>query len=472
MKIRLLILIVSFLGLGVQAQAQQKVSPNLQSANTDYDFGIIVEGGSTYADFSVLNTGKEEVYLLNAKFQEDCKVRYSTNEIQPGQTAIIRVKFNPEKKGVFERKISVFTGDAPTPFTLTIRGKVNYIDETADPACPDFSQIASAKGIKEDFTIQVIDLVSEQPVANAGIVFDPNPFVIGKLYTAGDGAWNGRVSIGLYRINVSARGYYDTLQELYIGKGVTSTLVMLRPMPVDTTKILADNNEKKEKKETFHLPDLNILKERKHKVDSTHKDDLPKEKPGELPTAMYGPNNIVFLIDVSTSMNTPTKMPLLKIAMKKLLYSLRSIDRVSIVTYASGTKVVLEPTTADHKKEIAAQIDALIPFGQTLGSKGIHQAYAVAESNFIKNGNNMIFLATDGGFNLDKSDDALFSFISQESKEGFVLSVAAFGKDKRAIEKMKKIADKGNGSYVHIADEAEANALLVDEIKLRSLRKK
>jgi Ca-activated chloride channel family protein len=221
------------------------------------------------------------------------------------------------------------------------------------------------------------------------------------------------------------------------------------------------------------LPDnpVPIFAERENnEPDAAPENEVYKENPGELSAEEYAPNNIVFLIDVSSSMGTPDKMPLLRIAMKQLLGNLRSIDKISIVTYADGTDVVLNAASGDKKDKIADKIDALKPSGNTQGGKAIREAYRVAEGNFIPQGNNQIILATDGDFNLAKTDDELFEFIQEHSSRGVSLSVVGFGHKEKAIEKMNKLSETGKGSYIQISNESDAIEKLVEEIKFRSKR--
>ncbi len=204
-------------------------------------------------------------------------------------------------------------------------------------------------------------------------------------------------------------------------------------------------------------------------VDSIQKD--PKDtvvEPGELSLNIYKPNNIVFLLDVSESMMRSDRLPLVKIAMKNLLNSLRSIDRVSIITYASGVTVLLPSTPADQKDAIAAKIDALRARGNTEGGKGIRAAYKVAREHFIPGGNNEIVIATDGDFDLDKSNEVLYKFIRHNADEGIIISVVGVGNIARAIAQMQTIAEKGSGSYIHIKTREDAANVLLDEIMKQS----
>ncbi len=177
------------------------------------------------------------------------------------------------------------------------------------------------------------------------------------------------------------------------------------------------------------------------------------------------PANLVFLIDVSGSMNAPDKLPLLKVAMKLMTGKLTAKDRVSIVVYAGAAGLVLEPTPGDHKDEIVAAIDSLSAGGSTAGGEGLALAYAKAKASRIAGGINRIVLATDGDFNVGVTDtDMLKSMIETERKSGTSLSVLGFGEGNINDALMEGIADIGNGNYGYVDSLKEAKRLLGDEL--------
>ena len=177
------------------------------------------------------------------------------------------------------------------------------------------------------------------------------------------------------------------------------------------------------------------------------------------------PSNLVFLLDVSGSMNSPNKLPLLKDAFRMLVNELREEDQVSIVVYAGAAGVVLPPTPGNQKDKILTAIDNLNAGGSTAGGAGIQLAYKLAQNNFIKSGNNRVILATDGDFNVGVSSDTeLVKLIEQKRKKGVFLTVLGFGTGNLQDSKMEKIANKGNGNYAYIDNELEAKKVLVNEI--------
>jgi Ca-activated chloride channel family protein len=184
-----------------------------------------------------------------------------------------------------------------------------------------------------------------------------------------------------------------------------------------------------------------------------------------VPLEELPPNNLVFLLDVSGSMQPPNKLPLLKRAFRLLAEKLRPEDRVAIVVYASATGLVLPSTAGDNKEEILEAIDHLEAGGSTAGGAGIKLAYKVAEENFIKDGNNRVILATDGDFNTGVSSDAeMVRLIEEKRENGVFITALGFGYGNLKDSKLEKIADHGNGHYAYIDDIAEARKVLVNEL--------
>lgn len=186
----------------------------------------------------------------------------------------------------------------------------------------------------------------------------------------------------------------------------------------------------------------------------------------EIPTDKLPKSNFVFLVDVSGSMNSANKLPLLKASMKVLLDELRNEDRVSIVYYASGVGVLLEPTKATEKSKIIEAIDNMRAGGGTSGAAGLELAYQMAEKHFVKGGNNRIILATDGDFNIGKSSDKdMQELIEEKRKSGVFLTCLGFGMGNYKDSKMTTLSKKGNGNYAYIDNIQEANRFLGKEFK-------
>ncbi len=177
------------------------------------------------------------------------------------------------------------------------------------------------------------------------------------------------------------------------------------------------------------------------------------------------PSNLVFLIDVSGSMQPANKLPLLKDAMALLVNQLREVDRIALVVYAGAAGLVLESTPGNEKETILAALDRLQAGGTTAGGAGIRLAYDVATRHFLSDGNNRVILATDGDFNTGVSSDAEMVRLIEEKREtGVFLTVLGFGMGNYKDAKLEKLADHGNGNYAYVDNLTEAKKILVSEM--------
>jgi Ca-activated chloride channel family protein len=185
--------------------------------------------------------------------------------------------------------------------------------------------------------------------------------------------------------------------------------------------------------------------------------DVPRN---QLPAA-----NLVFLVDVSGSMQSPDKLELLKSALRLLVRELKAEDRVSMVVYAGASGVVLEPTPGDEAATITASLDGLTAGGSTNGGAGIRMAYALAQQAFIEGGINRVILATDGDFNVGTVDfEMLKQLVEDRRAHGIGLTTLGFGTGNYNDHLMEQLADAGNGNYAYIDTLSEARKALVDEM--------
>ncbi len=177
------------------------------------------------------------------------------------------------------------------------------------------------------------------------------------------------------------------------------------------------------------------------------------------------PANLVFLVDVSGSMDSPAKLPLVKSSLRTLAEQLRPRDRVAVVVYAGASGLALPSTTGDRRDEIISAVERLKAGGSTNGGAGIQLAYRVAEENFIRGGVNRVILATDGDFNVGvTSDEQLVKLIEEKRRGGVFLSVLGFGAGNINDSAMERLADKGDGNYAYIDTEAEAEKALGEQL--------
>jgi Ca-activated chloride channel family protein len=177
------------------------------------------------------------------------------------------------------------------------------------------------------------------------------------------------------------------------------------------------------------------------------------------------PSNLVFLVDVSGSMEEENKLPLVKESLKMLARRMRQEDRITLAVYAGSAGLVLPPTSGSRKDAILKAIDELEAGGSTAGGEGIELAYRAAKNAFLPKGNNRVILATDGDFNVGASSDGeLVRLIEKKRKEGVFLTVLGFGMGNYKDSKMQKLADAGNGNYAYVDSLSEAEKVLAKQM--------
>jgi len=223
----------------------------------------------------------------------------------------------------------------------------------------------------------------------------------------------------------------------------------------DTTKASVEDKAKKTVQE--EKPQLV-----KKAVVLEQKETVAEEQtiPPNLLDQSYKPNNIVFLIDASTSMREEQKMEILKKAMVELLGPLREIDYITIVTYSGEAKVVLATSKGNLKTEIKQQIEELEADGSTNAVKGIKKAILVGKNNFLANGNNQIFLASDGAFNIGENNMSLRRKIKKTAEDGLTITVLGIKNESWTNKSLKEIATLGNGDLIKIKSMRDAGKVL------------
>ena len=226
--------------------------------------------------------------------------------------------------------------------------------------------------------------------------------------------------------------------------------------PKDTTNKIPDNNS---------VPDL---KEPVTKIEPTSVTEVKTETSKTvLDEKLYKPNNIIFLVDVSSSMRDTNKLKVMQFALHHLIEILRPIDKVTFITYADTVKIIREGLTGNQKEELNDVVNKLKAKGMTKGNKAILFSLDVAMKNYISSGNNQIILATDGKFRFYPDDQKKYSI--NKGDKNIKLSTMAFGNDRDAVKNLKDIAEIGKGNFIHIKNRNKAKEQLIEEIKENSL---
>ncbi|MBW8051962.1 MAG: VWA domain-containing protein, partial [Cytophagales bacterium] len=450
---------------------------------TVHDFGTLADGSNRVADFTLSNNSNEVVYILTSEYEREINLRYSTQKIAPDSSAIIRIKYNPTRKGIFNKKIRLYISSSLEPVVLGIKGKVYFIDKDDDPECPNFDKPASNT---TDLHIEVFNMQDKTPVTHATVKIFKGYIPIKTVFNNAEGKAVHELHMGqIYHLIVEADGFYSEEHTMLVNKITNTAAFYLEPVSqIEEEKLalLLTSDTSGQSEESPQLIDTISTSEQSEEspqlidtIFTTATDTATSPVAAAritnpsyvLPEDKFTANNIVFLIDVSWSMGDSRKLDLLKTSIIEMLQILRNIDRIAVITFAANTKIAVPSSPADEKEKIIEIIQNLVAGGATAGSKGIRKAYEVADDNYIDGGNNQVILATDGIFSADR---ALQADINNMAKSGITLSVVGIKADKDVESSLKQITEKGEGHYINIETFGKAKRVLVAEIKRNSFR--
>lgn len=419
--------------------------------NTSYhNLGEINKEDKKYFDFTLTNAGTKKAQILRVEEPYGIDVKFSSKEILPDSTVTVRIKYTPKKKGKFKKDIPVWISVNNEPITFTMEGEAKTFDINESLQCPDFKANKKPIQLRSDLKIKVMDVNTKKPIKNAAVEIIWDGLIYKTLTTNKSGEVIQNVKWDNYYFVVNAEGYGTQEKDYYVNKN-NNYLEFYLGEPTEQELIVVEDTA---------IEEPPVVIEEKDTVSTQ-----------QLPVNLYAPNNVVFCIDVSVSMKQKGRLDLLKASMIELLNGLRPIDKLAIVTYASSTDIVLESNYVTNKAEIMQLIQDLTAGGYTAGSKGIKKAYQVARANIIEGGNNQVIIATDGAFNLNKSDKGILNDVATNLKRGVTISVVGVKNEKWTVKSMKSIAETGNGNYIHIESYAQAKPLLMNEIKSNSRKK-
>jgi uncharacterized protein YegL len=436
--------LVFFLLIFIKTQAQVTITPK------GYDFNDIELANQIYASYIITNNSTQKIYLLKVEGDPSITYRRITKAIQPGTSDTLKVWYSPSREGNFYKEFQIYLSDDVKPFGLSMKGNLLHLDKDPTLNCYSFSKTeAGVNIILADVEIYLIDSITKKPINNGNVTqfYNNNPRF--TMQTNEKGYVSLSLKPNLYQYQFSATGYNTIKAETYINRKTKKLVYELSP--INQEKISLDTIEIK------NISQDTVL-------------ELIVNESTELPVEFYAANNIVFLIDISSSMNLSDRLPLLKESMHTLIDQLRPIDKVSIITYATQAKVIYSSKLVKDKNELLNIIDELVAGGSTSADKGLGITHEVLIDNYISGGNNQIVMATDGAFELKEKDLALFNNGTAEIDKQVNFSILGFGKSKDARKALKKIADKFRGSFIYISSSDDAEKALLNEIKRNSLK--
>ncbi len=456
---------------------------------TKHHFGDLYENAPTYVDFTFKNTGNKAVFLLTVDRPQEVYYLYSKKLIEPDSTMTLRLKINDNIKGRFNYYVEVYFSDSREPVVINLTGNVKQKSSNALTSCPDFNKQPPSRGAPEfEVTVKVIDSITREPIRRSKVYFVNNGTLVGEFYTNSNGIVHEKIPLGLYYITAEKPPYQSNFFDGYLNFQNNYVEIELQQPQVNIPEVTEDDEETIEIVETTANDNENveITEEEEENIDVVEEQNIeepvvenipPKDTtelkdlpPTDFSNKHFVPNNIVFIVDVSSSMNGMGKLDLLKLSMIELTKVLRPEDRVSLIAYSGHVHILLEDVSAMQKDEIIEQVQSLKAKGYTAGGDAIKEGYRLAEKHYIEGGNNLIFMVTDGAFN--KGDKNFKKTITKNyKKKNIIFSVVGIKTTDFLTTEMKSISQLGGGEYVRIISIDDAKNKLFEEVKRTSFRK-
>ena len=424
--------IILILSLPFIANAQ------LQADKSVHDFGNITYFNNDTAYFTFSNTGGKTIYLLPTQPKDNYAVLCSNKTIAAGSSVRIGIVYYTDKKGNFNQDIPLYFSNSNAPTILKIKGNIKSIRETAFNICPAIENSRPMNNDQIPLSITVRDAKTQQIIKIAQVKVQRN--YIDYNCVAGFEAWNYKckVDYGIVSVFASKKGYTSNAIDFNYSEKNHDCVIFLTP--------IIDSTEKKP-----------VLIPEKKPILITEK--KPIEKPKD--------KNSIIIIDISGSMRDSGKLNYLKKSIKELTSVIRPGDYITLITYTNKVRVVFENLSGLDRRAIDRAIDTLKAGGGSNGSQSLVIAYELARKHFIQNGNNQVFIATDGLLNSSKmSNEDLYKLASKSYRQDkVILSSIGFGQDLKAIEFLQKLAKHGHGNFIRINNPDTDMKNLIEEVK-------
>lgn len=438
------------------------VQAQLQADKLTHDFGNISYFNNDTAYFTFSNTGSKTIYLLPTQPKDQYAILCSSKTIDPGSSIQIGIVYYTDKKGSFNLDIPLYFSNSPVASHVKIKGNIKSIKETAFTVCPSIENSRPLKNNQIPLSITIRDANTSQIIKIAQVKVQRN-------YTdyncvPGFESWNYRckVDYGIVSVFASKKGYISNAIDFNYSEKNHDCVIFLSPIidSVERQPILIGEKEK-------------IKKEKS--VDSTTIPETPVYVPvaisdSGLNTLNYKPNHLIFIIDISGSMRDSGKLNYLKLSINALTAAIRPGDYITLITYTNKVRVVFENLSGLDRSAIDRAIDTLKAGGGSNGSQSLLIAYELARKHFIVDGNNQVFIATDGLLNSSKmSNEDLYKLASKAYRQDqVILSSIGFGNDPKAIEFLQKLAKHGHGNFLRIINPNTDMKNLIEEVKKQS----
>jgi Mg-chelatase subunit ChlD len=447
---------------------------------TNVDFGALNNDSPKFIDIKITNKGFKKAYILNYKAPREISCLFDSQAAEKDSVLIFRVQPNPKKLGKFNYEIPIYTSDKLEPTIVKVFGKLT--EEMYDPlasmqACPDFRSTPSKHATDFRLTIKTIDKKTKENLDKTVVYLIQNGEEIGRYVQQHNGKIQVKTPLGFIYFYAKHTGYQSTEKCQYVN--ITDNTVLLE-LEKDTTITIAHNviSEKKSNDSLIPLQKITVEANAIKLSDQLTKETSSIQLKNTIPSLETIPIeqfdlenfdaiNVLFVVDISTSMGIGNRMELMKFSLLELSGMLRKDDKMAIVSYANNAQVLLNPTAGNNKTEIQETIKKLKSGGMTAGGEGIKLGCKTMSSSLIQ-GKNIIYIITDGAFNKDSKN--YMESIDKYKKLGIQICVIGIQNTPHDALNMQKIAELGGGTYTSIQKLADAKTALINEIRNQTYR--
>lgn len=448
-----------------------------------YDFGELYPNAQTYVDIKFTNTTAKKHYLLNIDKPRDVYYVFSGKVLLPDSSITVRLKINDGQKGKFSHNVALYFSDSNKPVTIRLTGNVKAVNSNPLTECPDFNSDPRGGDYGFDITVKVIDSLTREPIRKSKVYFVQNGGLVGSFYTNKEGIVRKKFPMGYYFLTAEKDNYLNNHKEGYLNFQRNYVVIELHQPPTTTEEDIVYEEPEQPEEEieividneptaTTEPPEEEITPVVVEEEVPLVIDETPLE---ELPDTLFDEqhfklNNISFILDVSSSMNSHGKLDLLKLSMIELMKILRPDDLVSIIKYSSTVSVVCERKTGADKEEIIQKVNALKTSSSTAGGDAIQVAYRLNNKVYSPEKNNIVIMITDGAFN--RGDKTYLELVAKSyEQKGIIFSVVGIKTSPYLTAHMKDVVAGGGGDFVEIRTVEDAQTKIVQEIRRTSHRK-
>jgi Ca-activated chloride channel homolog len=450
-----------------------------QSNSEDFlEYGAIDSKSKRYIDLNIGNPTEEKIYILRVEHSPEVTYRLTADLIEPLSTAQLRIQVNPSKKGNFNYVLKLFMSDQANPIIYRLVGTVteDLPDDNYLTKCPDFNAVPAGPNAPSELTIITIDKATQELLSKSTVSIIHNGQPSGTWITGRLGKFTEKLPPGFFYFLVSREGYLTKEAGIYVGPEISEITIPLSKNPAYDPPVPTKEPVPEPEEIAQQLPPAEAQEKLNEQmaneiIDTTTQKVMPElvSIPSEnFDESYFRDVNVIFVLDISSSMKMGEKMDLMKYSLNQLVSKLRPQDKMGLVTYASTAEVFQAPTSGDHKEDLQKSISNLRPIGMTAGGKGIKMGYKEVMKNYDANKTNMVIVITDGAFNKDSEDYQ--KTVQKYAKNGVVFSVVGIQTRERDAKLMEEAAQFGNGRFVPIQKLADAHSNLMQEIRIASFK--